>query len=164
MTSPTDEKTQKMCELCGLKPVALNGYVCEDCYAKATYEPTVELIMLGANGTNTEGLIILTPLGMEVSPHNELAGHWRMCPDGNTWVTLLKSVDALMDRATLVTSEITERRLRGIPLMGPIKPPRRSTSGTTRTRQPKVKEEEVSPQADTIKGLQALRDKLRPKA
>lgn len=150
------------CQLCGQKPAAMNGYVCDQCFDKSSFPDGVDVILLGADGKKEYGIVVLSPLGIVNSPHNELVGHWSMCPDGNTWVRLVKTADALHDRATLVMAELTQRRLLGLkpvlPSASESRPRRTSTRSVTRAP-------EAQPGHENMKQIEdkfaALRNKLR---
>lgn len=151
------EEEQKLCELCNQNPVDQKSHVCKECYDKATYQEKAHLVLEGSEKYEW-GMVKLTPGTVNFTPADSvLVGTWHRWGEGTYWVSLMLPVTALMDRATLLHAEVDKRREEGLDLLG--KAPVRKARGV----RPK-KEKEVAQEDTTSKNLQALRDKLRPKA
>jgi len=86
-----------------------------------------------------------------IPPDAEVVGTWNKYGDGTYWVSITTPIEALVDRATQLFSELAEKRL----LEGePIK----KQSVIRRTKRETPVTEEVSP---VTARLQALRDRLK---
>jgi len=152
----TTEVSKQLCALCGTEPVDYNGYICKGCLAKAQYQEKANLVLEGSEQYEW-GLVKLTPGTINHVPaESELVGTWHRYGTGTYWVSLVMDAKTLSDRATLLHAEVDRRRVENLPLLGKVKE-RRAPGARRKKEAPEVEESKVS------EGMQALRDRLRPK-
>lgn len=161
-----------ICLSCKINEAMEHGLVCTECMKKSQYQAKANILLDGANeydwGLARLSTSILMP-NAELKPEDtEICGTWGRMADGRLWLHLETPVQAIQDRATLMLAELAERRRLGLTLTAPAKKPAApggaSVAKRTQTRSKPVTEAPQSVGSKIAEDMQALRDKLRPKA
>lgn len=86
------------------------GLVCKDCLEKSGYQAKAHLVLEGSE-THEWGVVKDCMGSVNYIPEDaEVVGTWSKYGEGTYWVALETSMQALQDRATLLTAELAARR------------------------------------------------------
>ncbi len=151
------EENKHLCLHCKSEPPELNGFLCAKCMKLLHYNEKAGLLLQDSCSEDW-GIVLFNSIPEE---NQEIVGYWRRCSDKLIWISLTTPIEALLDKTTILMAELSERRRRDLPLIGIAKKKRESSGTSKKSTKKVVAKVEVEKTAETLKSLQALRDKIR---